>query len=115
MGGSPPPPPPSCPTPGTVMDGGPTESLFRAVAIAGSKLYYNQGYAHSSGGSHTCGYDYDFNTLQGLSTNSGVDNAEYEAMISRFCAREVNLAKSIPGNKICAEHAAGIADSDPIL
>ena len=109
MGGSPPPPPPSCPQSGTVMDGGIAESTFKVAAATGAKLYYNQGYAHSSGGSHTCGYNYDYNTLQGLKTNSGVDGAEYEAMISRFCGNEVNLAKSIPPvGTICAEQAAGI-------
>ena len=109
MGGSPPPPPPSCPNNGTVMDGGPTESVYKKAARAGAKLYYTQSYAHSSGGSHICGYNYDYNTLQGLKTNSGVDGAEYEAMISRFCANEVNLSKSIPPvGTICAEQAAGI-------
>jgi hypothetical protein len=58
-------------------------------------------------GGHYCKYNYDFNTLQGLSTNPG--GTQYGAMINRFCGRPDNLAKSIPGNKICAEHAAGIA------
>ena len=109
MGGSPPPPPPSCPTPGKAIDGGPAETIWKTHSRTGAKLYYNQGYAHSSGGSHICGYDYNYNTLQGLKNNSGVDNSEYEAMISRFCGSELNLAKSIPPTgTICAEQAAGI-------
>ena len=107
MGGSPPPPPPSCPQSGTVMDGGPTESVYKTAARAGAKLYYNQAYAHSSGGSHVCGYNYNYNKLQGLKQDPG--GTEYETMISRFCGNEVNLAKSIPPvGTICAEQAAGI-------
>ena len=92
MGGSPPPPPPSCPHSGTVIQG--------EGGNFGSVMWYNAG-------GHYCKYNYDFNTLQGLSTNPG--GTQYGALVSGFCGRENNLAKSIPGNKICAEHAAGIA------
>tara|TARA_B110000037_G_scaffold58814_1_gene71750 strand:- start:6 stop:1073 length:1068 start_codon:yes stop_codon:yes gene_type:complete len=88
----PPPPPPSCPSNGTVIQG--------EGGNFGSVMWYNAG-------GHYCKYNYDFNTLQGLSTNPG--GTQYGAMINRFCGRPDNLAKSIPGNKICAEHAAGIA------
>jgi hypothetical protein len=57
-------------------------------------------------GGHYCKYNYDFNTLQGLSTNPG--GTQYGDLVSGFCGRENNLAKDIPGGKICAEHAAGI-------
>ena len=92
MGGSPPPPPPTCPHSGTVIQG--------EGGNFGSVMWYNAG-------GHYCKYNYDFNTLQGLSTNPG--GTQYGALVSGFCGRENNLAKSIPGNKICAEHAAGIA------
>ena len=107
MGGSPPPPPPSCPSNGTVMDGGPAESMWKVASESGAKLYYNQDYAHSSSGSHICGYNYNYNELQGLRQDPG--GTEYETMISRFCANEVNLTKSIPPTgTICAEHASAI-------
>ena len=102
----PPPPPPSCPSNGTVMDGGPTEAVFKVAARAGAKLYYNQDYAHSSGGSHICGYNYNYNKLQGLRQDPG--GTEYETMISRFCANEVNLTKPIAEGTLCAEHASAI-------
>lgn len=91
MGGSPPPPAPTCPHSGTVIQG--------EGGNFGSVMWYNAG-------GHYCKYNYNFNTLQGLSTNPG--GTQYGALVSGFCGRENNLAKSIPGGKICAEHAAGI-------
>jgi hypothetical protein len=91
MGGGSSQPAPSCPHSGTVIQG--------EGGNFGSVMWYNAG-------GHYCKYNYDFNTLQGLSTNPG--GTQYGALVSGFCGRENNLAKDIPGGKICAEHAAGI-------
>ena len=105
----PPPPAPSCPQGGTVMDGGIAESTFKAAAATGAKMWYNQDYAHSSGGSHVCGYPAEYINMNALKNDDSVNNSEYESMINRVCANEVNLTKSIPPlGTICAEHASGI-------
>src|SRR5210317_21786 len=106
----PPPPAPSCPQGGTVWDGDIPESAFKAAAATGAKMWYNQDYAHSSGGSHICGYPTEYIHMNALKNDDSVNNSEYESMINRVCANEVNIAKSIPPlGTICAEHAAGIA------
>jgi len=108
--GPPPPPPPSCPQSGTVMDGGIAQSTFISGAqIGGTKMWYSQVYAHSSNGSHTCGYPAEFIKMNALKNDDTVNNSAYEEMIQRVCINPVNLTKSIPPTgTICAEHASAI-------
>jgi hypothetical protein len=106
---SPPPPPPSCPQSGTVMDGGVAQSTFISGAqIGGTKMWYSQAYTHSSNGSHTCGYPAEYGKMNALKNDDTVNNSAYEEMIQRVCINPVNLTKSIPGDKICAEHAGAV-------
>jgi len=106
----PPPPPPSCPQGGIVWDGDIVESAFKtAAAASGADMWYNQEYAHSSNGSHVCGYPAEYINMNALKNDDSVNNSEYESMIQRVCANEVNIAKSIPPlGTICAEHSSAV-------